>query len=142
MVVNSRGFFDMLKITPRPKLCEFKEEKCCLSLKRGRIAKVSRSKKADKGSLRTQYVTQEDAVEEELGLYGDYSKAAVRQSQNTAQSRMTPARLHVSIIPEGLYLTKLNQHLLVKSKVILKTYIQANDLTIVELFEVSLTHAR
>ena len=60
-------------------LCKFKEAKCYSCSKKGHIAKVCRSKTAGKTLRKTQYVPQEDSVEEELGLYGVYTKPEVKK---------------------------------------------------------------
>ena len=60
-------------------LCKFKEAKCYSCSKKGHIAKVCRSKTAGKTLRKTQYVSQEDSVEEELGLYGVYTKPEVKK---------------------------------------------------------------
>ena len=73
-------------------------------------------------------MSQEDSVEEELGLYGVYTKPEVKKYTVNIQIDKEYVDMEidtgaaVSIIPKGIYLDKLSQHPLVKSKVVLKTY--------------------
>lgn len=116
-----------------PNLRKFKEEKCYACSKKGHIAKVCRSKKASKTSLK--YVAQEDLAprvydlaEEELGLYCVYTKPKVKKYTAKIQIDQEYVDMEidtgaaVSIIPEGLYSAQLSHHPLAKSKVVLKTY--------------------
>ena len=116
-----------------PNLCKFKDEKCYLCLKKGHIAKVCQSKTLNNKTFKTKNADQddlngEDDVEEELGLYGVYTKSEVEKYQTVVHIDNEQIVMEidtgaaVSIIPESLYSAKLVHFPLVKSKVVLKTY--------------------
>ena len=116
-----------------PNLCKFKDEKCYLCLKKGHIAKVCQSKTLNNKTFKTKYVNQDELngegdVEEELGLYGVYTKSEVKKYQTIVHIDNEQIVMEidtgaaVSIIPESLYSAKLVHFPLVKSKVVLKTY--------------------
>ena len=92
------------------------------------FAKVCQSKTLNNKTFKTNYVDQdelsgEDDVEEELGLYGVYTKSEVKKYQTIVHIDNEQIVMEidtgaaVSIIPESLYSAKFVHFPLVKSKV-------------------------